>query len=152
VKGGQRVSDAIEVVRRYAAMATHSLPEDGAGTSAEQRLANLLEMVDPQVRIPVAASLPYGGEHVGHQGFLELGEKFGKTWDVIDSGSAGYADIGDDRVVAFYSPAFKSVATGRVVSFRMVEILTVRNGKIAEVVPYYFDTAELLQAITTEHP
>jgi ketosteroid isomerase-like protein len=146
------VSEAIEIVMRYAATATDSLPEDKGGTSAEKRLEKLFDMLDPQVRIPVAASLPYGGEHVGHQGFLELGESFGKTWDVIDNGAGGYADIGDGRVVAFYNPTFKSVATGRIVSFHMVEILTVKNGKIVELIPYYFDTAELVQAITTTAP
>jgi ketosteroid isomerase-like protein len=143
------VSKAIDVVRRYAAMATDSMPQDEAGTSAERRLEKLLEMLDPQLRIPVAASLPYGGEHVGHRGFLELGEKFGQTWEVIDNGSNGYAEVGDDRVIGFYNPTFKSVATGRVVSFRMVEVVTVRNGKIVELVPYYFDSAELVKAITT---
>jgi uncharacterized protein len=142
------VSEAIETVKRYAAAATESMPEDGSGTSAEQRLQKLLDMLDPQIRISVAASLPYGGDYVGHKGFLALGEQFGKTWEVLDNGAGGYSDIGDGRVVGFYNPTFKSVATGRTVSFGIVEILTVKNGKIAELTPYYSDTVELVKAVT----
>lgn len=145
------MSDAIDVVRRYAAAATDSMPEREGGGSAEQRLQKLLDMLDPQVRIAVAGSLPYGGEYVGHSGFLALAEAFGKTWEVVDNGSAGYFDIGGGRVVALYAPTFRSVATGRAVSFRMVEVLTVRNGRIAELLPYYSDTAELIRALTA-HP
>jgi uncharacterized protein len=144
----KHVSEAIEIVKRYAAAATESMPEDGSGTSAEQRLEKLLSLLDPQIRITVAASLPYGGEYLGHQGFLALGEQFGKTWQVLDNGAGGYADIGDGRVVGFYNPTFRSVATGRTVSFRVVEILTVKDGRIAELTPYYSDTAELVKAVT----
>ena len=144
----ETLSDAIDVVKRYAAAATESMPEDGSGVSAEQRLARLLEMLDPEIRISVTTSLPHGGVYVGHEGFLALGERFGKTWQVLDNGAAGYADIGDGRVVGFYNPTFKSVATGRTVSFSVVEILTVRNGKIAELTPYYSDTVALVQAVT----
>lgn len=144
------MSDAIDVVKRYAAAATESMPEHAGGGNAELRLQKLLDMLDPQVRIPVAPSLPYGGEYVGHQGFLALGEAFGKTWEVVDNGAAGYFDIGGGRVVALYNPTFRSVATGRTVSFRMIEILTVRNGRIAELLPYYSDTAELIHAVTPD--
>lgn len=142
------MSEAIDVVKRYAAAATESMPEDGRGTSAEQRLQRLLDMLDPDIRITVAASLPYKGEYVGHQGFLALGEQFGKTWQVIDNGAAGYSDLGDGRVVGFYNPTFRSVATGRTVSFRVAEILTVRDGRIAELDPYYSDTVGLVEALT----
>jgi ketosteroid isomerase-like protein len=147
-KGESNVSDAIETVKRYAAAATASMPEDGSGASAQERLANLLDMLDPEIRITVAASLPYGGEYVGHDGFLALGERFGKTWQVLDNGAGGYADLGDGRVVGFYKPTFRSVATGRTVSFGVVEILTVKDGRIAELTPYYSDSAVLVAAVT----
>lgn len=141
------MSDAIETVKRYAAAATESMPDDGSGASAEQRLAHLLKLVDPQIRISVAPSLPYGGVYVGHAGFLALGEQFGRTWEVVSTGAGGYADIGDGRVVGFYNPTFRSVATRRTASFSMVEILTVRDRRIAELTPYYSDTAELTAAL-----
>ena len=61
------------------------------------------------------------------EGFLALGEQFGKTWQVIDNGAAGYSDLGDGSVVGFYNPTFRSVQTGRTVSFRVVEILSVET-------------------------
>jgi ketosteroid isomerase-like protein len=144
------MSEAIDVVKRYAAAATASMPEDGSGASPEQRLAKLLEMLDPGIRISVTPSLPHGGEYIGHEGFLALGEKFGKTWRVLDNGAAGYADIGDNRVVGFYDPTFESVLTGRTVSFRVVEILVIKDGKIAELTPYYSDTVGLVAAVSAD--
>ena len=38
---------------------------------------------------------------------------------------------------------------GEPVSFRVVEILTVRDGRIAELSPYYSDTVGLVEALTT---
>ena len=142
------MSEAIDVVKRYAAAATASMPEDGSGTSAQERLQRLLDMLDPDIRISVAASVPYQGEYVGHGGFLALGEQFGKTWQVIDNGAAGYSDLGDGRVVGFYNPTFRSIATGRTVTVGVVEILTVRDGRIAELKPYYSDTVGLVEALT----
>jgi len=142
------VSEAIEVVKRYAATATRSMPDDGSGKSAEQRLAKLLELLDPEVRFSVPKSLPYGGEYVGHAGFLALGEGFGKTWQVLDNGAAGYTDLGENRVLGLYNPTFKSVVTGRTVSFRVCEILSVKDGRIAQLTPYYSDTVELVNAVT----
>jgi len=143
-----QVSEALETVKRFGELMIQDLPEGEAGSSPEERFQQIMDMLHPEIRIPVAESLPYGGEHVGHEGFMKMGEGFAETWDIIDGGAGGYADIGDGRVLAFYNPTFQSRATGRSVSFQMVEILTVRDGKIAELVPYYFDTVELVKTFT----
>jgi uncharacterized protein len=142
------VSEALEVVKRFGELMTRDLSEGDEPQTPEERLQEILAMLDPEVRMPVAESLPYGGDHVGIDGFLKMGEMFGKTWKILDGGSDGYADLGNNRVLAFYDPTFQSVVTGRSVSFRMVEILTVRAGRIAELIPYYFDTDELVKTIT----
>lgn len=141
------VADAIEVVRKFGALMTRDLSDDGS--SPEQRLAQIMELVHPDIRLPVAGSLPYGGMHIGHEGFLEMGGEFAKTWVVVETGAEIVA-LDDGRVAVFYNPLFESVQTGRRVRFKMVEFLTVKDGKIAELVPYYFDTVELVETFSDE--
>jgi uncharacterized protein len=142
------VSEALEVVKQFGALMIQDLPKGDAESSPEERLQQILDMLDAEVSIPVPAALPYGGEHRGHEGFLEMGQGFAQTWNIVDGGVGGYADLGDGRVLAFYNPVFESRATGRSVSFKQVEVLTVRDGKIVELVPYCFDTAELVKTFT----
>ena len=142
------MSEALDVVKRFGALMIADLPEGEGGSSPEERWQQILDMLDPEVKIPVPASLPYGGDHVGREGFMKMGEGFAQTWNIVDGGVGGYADIGDGRVLAFYYPTFESRATGRSVSFKQVEILTVRDGKIVELIPYCFDTAELVKTFT----
>jgi ketosteroid isomerase-like protein len=137
----------LETVRRFGALMTNNLPDDDS-SSQEERFAEILEMLHPDFEIPVARSLPYGGDHKGIDGFLAMGGKFAETWNIIENPNPEFIDAGDDRVIALYTPTFESLATGRRVSFEMVEILTVRDGKIAKLVPYYFDTMELVETFS----
>jgi ketosteroid isomerase-like protein len=139
------MSEALEVVKKFGQLMTRDLSDDGS--TPEQRLAQIMELVHPDIKMPVAGSLPYGGMHIGHDGFLEMGADFAKTWVIIETG-VEYVGMDDGRVAVFYNPTFESVETGRRVTFKMVEILVVKDGKIAELVPYYFDTVELVETFS----
>jgi hypothetical protein len=76
-----------------------------------------------------------------------MGQGFAERWN-IDGGLGGYADSGDNRVLAFYDPTLQSHATGRSVSFQTLEILA-GDGKIAELIPYCPDTDELVGTFTS---
>jgi uncharacterized protein len=138
-------SEAVEVVRKFGALMTRDLSDDG--TTPEQRLAEIMELVHPEVVLPVAGSLPYGGVHTGHEGFLSMGGDFAKTWVIVENNTE-LRSMDDGRVAVFYDPTFESVETGRRVTFKMVEIIRVEDGKIAELVPYYFDTVELVETFS----
>jgi ketosteroid isomerase-like protein len=140
-------SDAVEVVRKFGALMTRDLSDDGS--PHEERLAEIMELVHPDIVVPVAGSLPFGGIHVGHDSFLAMGAEFAKTWVIIES-EAEIVGMDDGRVAVFDSPLFESVATGRQVRCTMVEFLRVKDGKIAEVVPYYFDTMELVETLSDD--
>jgi ketosteroid isomerase-like protein len=140
------VSEAFDVVQRFQSLMVHNLSEDEAQTP-EHRLAQIAAMLAPDVVFRVAESLPYGGVFVGVDGFLAMGERFGQTWEILDGGRFHHVDAGDGLVIASVDPTFRSCATGRTVSFQMVEFITVRDGRISELVPYYFDLVPLLEAI-----
>jgi ketosteroid isomerase-like protein len=139
------MSEALEVVKRFEALMVQRLQEDGM--SAEERSRRILELLDPEVVFRVTPSLPHGGDHVGHEGFRRLGERFTEAWHLVSGGNHEYHPIGDDRVVVFTNPSvFQSRATGETVSFRMVELVTVKNGRIVEFIPFYTDTVALNRA------
>ena len=108
----------------------------------------MLALIDAEFLIPVAESLPYGGKHVGVEGFMAMGRRFADTWTILDHHHPPeFLDVGDGRVLVRNGPVFQSRRTGKTVAFEMVEIITVRDGKLVSLVPYYFDTAELLEAL-----
>jgi hypothetical protein len=147
------MSDALDVVKRFESLMLNDLPDDeGAAGTPEERFQQVLQLIDPAFELPVAGALPYGGRHIGPEGFIEMGKTFAETWNIIENPRPEFVDAGDGRVIALYSPTFESRATGRSVSFRMVEVITVRDGKLVELVPYYFDTLELVDAFSTDAP
>jgi ketosteroid isomerase-like protein len=140
-------SEAFETVMRFQSLMVGNLSESET-TTPQERLARITEILSPDVVFRVAESLPYGGVYVGHDGFREMGERFGRTWKILDGGKHERVDAGNDLVICSQAPTFQSVATGRAVSFEMVEYIWARDGKIVELVPYYFDTVKLVQAFT----
>jgi len=140
----------VEVVKRFEEM---MIPSLGAKDSSRARggFHEVLELLDPEIVLTVASSLPHGGEWLGHDGFLKMCETFRGAWNHIDGGHLDYFDGGDDRVIIVVDPTFQSKATGKTIHHRMVEIFSVQNGKITRLVPYYWDTALLVEACGGVH-
>ncbi len=123
----------IDVVRAYFA-------------AAHQDEAALLATVATDGFIDVPASLPYGGLHRGHDGFRAALAGFAAAWRNVRSMELSYA-LSGGQVVSLSRMTATAVPTGRPVDMRVAETFRVIGGKIAEVRPYYFDTAALLQAL-----
>jgi ketosteroid isomerase-like protein len=141
------VSDPLEVVKRFESLMVSRLKE-GDGPSDEERMQQILDVLDPDVVFHVTPAIPHGGEHIGHEGFLKLREAFTRAWILVSGGNHEYIDVGDGaRAIVLTNPSvFKSRRTGTVVSFRMVELITVRNGKIVDFIPFYWDTVQIAEA------
>ncbi len=127
--------------RVEAAAAGGSGPEPG-----DPRVDTVLDCLDPDVVIHIPASMPYGGDHVGHEGFLRMGEAMNETWHVPDGLDMSFVDIGNDQVVCFVSFLGRSRHTGQPVPMRMVERYRLVGGKIAEIELFYWDTAAIVEA------
>lgn len=141
----------VEVVRRFEGMMIPSL-ETGDRASARGGFENVLELLDPEVELIVASSLPHGGEWIGHEGFMNMCQTFRAAWNHLHPGHLEYIDAGEAHVVIVIDGVtFQSKETGKTVSHQMIELFTVRNGKITSLVPYYWDTALLVQACNGAH-
>jgi len=135
----------VEVVRRFESLMVPSLEEEDPA-AAEARLQEVLSLLDPEVAFHATRSLPHGGDYVGHDSFLQMGEQFRELWNLGDGVDLEYVDAGDDKVITLASFTIESRNTGKSVPVRMTEVVTVRNGKIIELVAYYFDTVPIVEA------
>jgi uncharacterized protein len=92
-----------------------------------------------------APSLPYGGAHTGRPQALAL---LSQLYSGIDLDSIPPPEVlaGGDRAAAFVEVAFRHPDGGTNV-ISVVETFRVRDGRIVEIKPYYFDTAAMAASL-----
>jgi uncharacterized protein len=146
VQGGTAVSqENVDIVKRFEALMVPSL-EEADNEAAQRRQEEILSILDPEVVFFATPSLPHGGTYVGHDAFFKMGEQFRDLWDIADGVQLEYIDGGGDRVITLASWTAVSRHTSRLVPVRMVEVVTVRDGRIKELRAYYEDTVPLIEA------
>jgi ketosteroid isomerase-like protein len=121
--------------------------EGGSSAGADARIQAVLDCLDPEIVIHIPPSMPYGGDHVGHEGFLRMSEAMMATWsEAGGSLEMSFVDIGNDEVMCFVSSLTRSRHTGRRVPMRISERYRLRGGKIYEIDLFYWDTAAIVEA------
>lgn len=124
-------------------------PEDAANLATAARLyeaagrgdwaAAEVELHDDLV-IHEAASLPYGGTYHGKGALKQLVGIVGSHWPNASFERTGMA-AGSGRVVVFFRIAFDARDGRR--SHEIVEVNEFKDGRIATIKPFYWDTGEL---------
>jgi ketosteroid isomerase-like protein len=93
-----------------------------------------------------AAGLPYGGEWKGVAGFQNLFTTMvTQHFDHLDIRIKGIT-ANDDIGMAHFSLKGTARPTGRPVEVEVAEVTTIRDGKIAQLKPFYFDTKAISEA------
>jgi hypothetical protein len=135
----------VEIVRRFQKLMVESHARDDRTPAGGW--GQVLDLLDPAISVPVCPSLPHGGDWVGHDGYLKMIEQVTKWRTTIGGQRSSYIlDAGEDHVLLVITFESKSVKTGRTFPIRMVELYTLRDGKITELIPYYWDIAPMLAA------
>jgi ketosteroid isomerase-like protein len=106
----------------------------------------VLSLLHEHIVVHEAPSLPYGGDHRGHDGFLKLAATFNRVWEMTSPLDLTFLDAGETAVVVFVRYDVVARATGNALTLDHVEIYTVRDGKIADLDVYYRDTAAIVEA------
>jgi ketosteroid isomerase-like protein len=109
-------------------------------------MAEVLSLLSTDIVVHEAASLPYPGDHHGHDGFLKLAAAFNGVWEIKSELDLTFLDAGDARVVVLVQFDVEARATGTPLTLRLAEVYTVRDGKIADLDIYYRDTAAIVEA------
>ncbi|MFY0534180.1 nuclear transport factor 2 family protein [Nannocystis pusilla] len=92
-----------------------------------------------------AEGLPYGGIWRGHEGLERFFLVMSGTWEVFDLLSQEFLATENPVVVRTRVHA-RARATGRELDFPILQTITVVDGQITEVHPFYWDTAAIARA------
>jgi ketosteroid isomerase-like protein len=110
-----------------------------AATGAERQNERCSLLHDDFV-VHEAGGLPFSGDYHGSQGFFELLHRMNDVLE-LKAGPITTDALGNDAVAARFRLTFISRASGKSVQMGLVEIYTVRDGRIAELDVYYKDPA-----------
>ena len=98
-----------------------------------------------ELRVVEAASLPYGGVKTGPDGLVELLHEFYATWDNCQ---VWVKDLiaENDWVVALTEMSGTAKKSGISFTVPLSEVYRLKDNKIIEITPFYFDTKLLHDA------
>ncbi|WP_123465110.1 MULTISPECIES: nuclear transport factor 2 family protein [unclassified Streptomyces] len=122
-----------------------------AGGPGEASFGLLAPFFAPDVTLYQAAALPYGGTWRGHDGMTDFFLRMAQVWESFDMVEQEFLATGETAVVLTQVRA-RARATGRELSFPILQTVTVEDGRITEVRPFYWDTAAVADACTSPAP
>jgi ketosteroid isomerase-like protein len=114
----------------------------------EREVEPMFEIYDPEVVIREARSLPYGGEHHGHEGMVNHGLGYVGTWGPLQASDErrlepGFFHSGDHVFVRWRQKARGS--NGETLDLPALSVYRLEEGKVIESEMYQFDTAAILR-------
>ncbi|MCE6997342.1 nuclear transport factor 2 family protein [Saccharothrix sp. S26] len=116
-----------------------------AGGPGGASFTPLAPFFSPDVVLHQAAALPYGGIWQGHEGIERFFLAMHRTWDVFEMVDQTFLTDTSPLVVLTRVRA-RARATGRAIDFPILQTITVEDGRITEVRPFYWDTAAIADA------
>ncbi|MGW2327425.1 nuclear transport factor 2 family protein [Streptomyces sp. NPDC001700] len=118
-----------------------------AGGPGEASFDLLAPFFAPDVVLHQADALPFGGTWRGHAGMEQFFLAMSRTWKSFEMVKQEFLATGETTVVLTQVSA-SARATGRKLTFPILQTIEFRDGRIAEVRPFYWDTAAIADACT----
>lgn len=116
-----------------------------AGGPDEASFDLLAPFFAPDVELHQADALPYGGTWRGHTGMAQFFRVMGEVWESFEMVKQEFLATGETAVVLTQVRA-RVRATGRELSFPILQTITVKDRRITEVRPFYWDTRAIADA------
>ncbi len=135
-------TDTLTVLRGMYAAEAEYLAAGGPGTASFDSVAPSFA---PDVVLHQAEALPFGGTWRGHEGMERFFMAMSQTWEVFDMVEQDFLATEPTAVVLTQIHA-RARATGTELDFPILQTLDVREGRITEVRPFYWDTAAIAAA------
>ena len=108
--------------------------------------AAMAAILDPEVVVTEAESLPFGGRHVGFAAFQALVRRVFLLWR--DTRVDVERLIGDgEYVVVLATMHARSKADGAALGMPIAEVWRLENGRVKEIRPFYFDTRKFVDLL-----
>jgi uncharacterized protein len=135
-------NETATVLRGMYAAEREYLAAGGPGTASFDTLAPFFA---PNVVLYQAEALPYGGTWRGYDGMEQFFVAMSQTWAEFEMVEQGFLSTSGTAVVHTQVHA-RARATGRELDFPILQAIRVVDGRIAEVRPFYWDTAAIVAA------
>ena len=97
--------------------------------------------------VHAAGGVPYSGDYQGAAGFRDLITKISEVVDLTPSPEMQYL-VDGDKVVLYYRLTFTARASTKSIEMRVAEVLSVRDGQIAELDVFYKDPSAVVALLT----
>ena len=130
------------LLRFYEAEANYmnALNEDGAASFDEMR-----ETLAPEVVLRQSPDLPFGGDYVGYEGYERWAVTMGSIFDKLEVTEREFFEQAD-KVIVVCRFITRSRINGSVQDLPMAQVVTVRNGKIVDFRPFYWNVPAYVAA------
>ncbi|TMR96294.1 nuclear transport factor 2 family protein [Nonomuraea basaltis] len=144
IQAGGEPSSAWTVMEKFYAAEAAYVAEGGFGKADYKSVAALL---DPDVVLYQAPGLPFTGTGTwrGHDGMKRFLAVFGDLWESMEFLEQEHWGDGD-TVVVRNRVRFRGRATGKQVDTLIVQLITVRGGRMLECRPFYWDPQAIAEA------
>ncbi|MFG2503460.1 nuclear transport factor 2 family protein [Streptomyces sp. NPDC048441] len=139
IKNTASATDSITVLTGMYEAESRYLAAGGPGEASFELLAPYFA---PDVVMHQAQALPYGGTWRGHDGMARFLLAMSEAWETFEIGEQEFLATGETAVVRTQVRA-RARATGRELAFPVLQTVTVKEGRITEVWPFYWDTAAI---------
>ena len=119
----------------------------------ERKIEPMLEIYHPDVVVREADSLPYGGEYRGHDGVVQHGLGYVRTWDPVQTDEdrelqLEFVGVGDTVFVLWRQKAH--ARDGSRLDLPAISVYRLRNGRVVESQMHHLDTAALVEFLENE--
>ncbi|MFF9498003.1 nuclear transport factor 2 family protein [Streptomyces flaveolus] len=141
-------TESAEVLTGMYAAEAEYLAAGGPGEASFDLLAPFFA---PDVELYQADALPYGGVWRGHEGMTRFFLLMGEVWESFHMVEQQFLATGETAVVLTQVRA-RARASGRELGFPILQAITVKNGRISEVRPFYWDTRAIADACAVPTP
>ncbi|MFF8883972.1 nuclear transport factor 2 family protein [Streptomyces flaveolus] len=141
-------TESAEVLTGMYAAEAEYLAAGGPGEASFDLLAPFFA---PDVELHQADALPYGGVWRGHEGMTQFFLLMGEVWESFHMVEQQFLATGETAVVLTQIRA-RARASGRELGFPILQAITVKNGRITEVRPFYWDTRAIADACAVPTP
>ncbi|MEV3984385.1 nuclear transport factor 2 family protein [Nonomuraea sp. NPDC049758] len=141
--GGDEGRSSLAVLERFYRAEVAYIAAGGFGKADFGELA---ECLDPEVVMYQADSLPYGGTWRGPSGIEQFMAAMSEAWQSLEFLEQKYV-VDGGSVVVWNRGILRARATGRALETSVMQLMTIRNDRIAEIHPFYLDTSAVLHAL-----
>ncbi|TYC68235.1 nuclear transport factor 2 family protein, partial [Streptomyces sp. CB01881] len=116
-----------------------------AGGPGRAPFDDLASCLTPDVTLVQADGLPYGGVYRGPDGVERFMAEMSRYWTSLDFLEQRFVIDGDTAVV-FNRGTLTARGSGRRLETAVVQLMTFRGDRIADIRPFYWDTLAVARA------